>query len=105
MTPEGKVKKALKKWLDERGYYYFMPVPTGRGRRTVDFLVCMEGTFVAIEAKATHDAMVTALQDATLKKVASAGGNALVVYFDAKDELVFQSVKVKRTLDALRQGA
>ena len=37
---ERHVKEALKKYLKEIGAYYFMPVQTGYGAATVDFLVC-----------------------------------------------------------------
>ena len=91
MTPEGRVKKEIKKWLDARGAYYFMPVPTGRGKRTVDFLVCLGGSFVAIEAKA-HGEETTALQKETLREVAAAGGIAVVMFHDSKDRLVMSYI-------------
>jgi activator of 2-hydroxyglutaryl-CoA dehydratase len=50
-TPEGVVKKEIKKWLDVQKVYYFMPVQTGYGRRTVDILLCWHGQFVAVEVK------------------------------------------------------
>lgn len=52
MTPEGKVKKEIKQYLDSIGAYYFMPVQMGYGAKTLDFLCCIKGRFVAIEAKA-----------------------------------------------------
>ena len=52
MTPEGKVKKDIKKYLDEIGAYSFWPVQTGYGKRTVDCLACLNGEFWAIEVKA-----------------------------------------------------
>ena len=52
MTPEGQVKHELKKYLDAMGVYYFMPVQTGYGRATLDFLCCIRGRFVGIETKA-----------------------------------------------------
>lgn len=51
MTPEGKVKKRVKEILTEAGAYYHMSVPTGYGRSTLDFLVCYQGRFIAIETK------------------------------------------------------
>ena len=52
MTPEGKVKKEIKAYLDEIGAYQFWPTQTGYGKRTVDCLACIKGAFVAIEVKA-----------------------------------------------------
>lgn len=92
MTPEGKVKQELKRHLDAQRYYYFMPVQTGRGRKTVDFLVCAEGRFIAIEAKATRKEKPTALQMHTLKQVTNAGGEAWLVCFDENKELVWRQM-------------
>lgn len=50
-TPEGRVKDEIKKWLKSQGAYVFSPVQTGMGSRTLDLLVCLKGTFVAIEVK------------------------------------------------------
>ena len=52
-TPEGKVKTAIKSVLKDEGVYYFMPRGTLLGRRGVsDFICCVNGKFLAIEAKA-----------------------------------------------------
>ena len=37
MTPEGKVKKEIKRVLDAFGVYYFMPVQMGLGAAGLDF--------------------------------------------------------------------
>ena len=37
MTPEGRVKNAIKEVLDKFGVYYFMPVQTGFGAAGLDF--------------------------------------------------------------------
>lgn len=50
-TPEGKIKDKVKAYLDSIGAYYFMPVQMGYGKRTLDFLCCVRGYFVAIETK------------------------------------------------------
>lgn len=76
MTPEGKVKKEIKAWLKERGAYFFMPVPTGYGKKTIDFLVCLNGRFVGIEAKAPGNEP-TALQDIHIEEIRKAGGVAV----------------------------
>lgn len=52
-TPEGRVKDAIKKLLNARGIWYFMPSANGFGKVGVpDFICCWEGRFLAIEAKA-----------------------------------------------------
>jgi hypothetical protein len=53
MTPEGKVKAAVNKVLARyKKIYRFMPVPYGYGESSLDYLICVNGRFVAIETKA-----------------------------------------------------
>lgn len=75
---EADVKKALKAYLKEKGAWSFMPVPMGRGRRTVDFLVCYWGKFIAIETKRPSKPSPTKLQRYELYSVRQAGGYAIV---------------------------
>lgn len=78
-TPESKVKKAIRKILDEHGAYYAMPIGTGYGRSGVpDFLVCVRGRFLAVEAKA-NGGKTTALQEFNLEKIRNSGGVAMVI--------------------------
>lgn len=78
-TPESRVKKQIRKILDTTRCYYAMPVGSGFGNSGVpDFLVCHEGTFVGIEAKAGKG-KTTALQENNLKRIRDAGGVAVVV--------------------------
>lgn len=77
-TPEGAVKKAINKLLDKHGCYRFMPVNSQFSKKTVDYLVCAYGVFIAIEAKAPGK-RPTALQQITLDQVASAGGGWFIV--------------------------
>lgn len=54
MTPEGKVKADLKKYLSSLGEacWYYCPVPMGYGKRGVpDFIICYKGYFIAPETK------------------------------------------------------
>lgn len=80
MTPEGRVKAAIKKVL--KGYrplWYYMPVPSGYGKMGVpDFIVCANGFFFSIEAKA-EGGLVTALQIKTHNEIAAANGLVIVV--------------------------
>jgi pantoate kinase len=78
-TPEVKVKKQIKKLLDDAGAYYAMPIGTGYGNSGVpDFLICSGGRFIAVEAKA-GDNKPTALQESHLQKIRAKGGIALVI--------------------------
>jgi hypothetical protein len=82
VTPEGKVKKKVKKILDSVGAYYVMPVSGGYGRHGIpDFLVCWQGKFIAIETKAGKG-VPTALQYREMEKIVKAGGSALVINED-----------------------
>ena len=82
MTPEGKVKKAVRQVLDGLGAYYVMPVTGGYGKQGApDFLICLEGRFFGIETKAGKGKL-TALQELNLKKIIDCGGVALVVRED-----------------------
>ena len=81
-TPEVKVKKQIRKILDEMGAYYAMPIGTGYGNSGVpDFLVCANGRFIGIEAKAGKG-KTTALQEAHLSRIRGAGGTAVVINED-----------------------
>jgi Holliday junction resolvase len=81
-TPESKVKTKIKAILKEQGVYYAMPIGTGYGNAGVpDFLCCVNGRFVAIEAKA-NNGQTTALQDKNLRDIAASNGVTLVIRED-----------------------
>jgi len=78
-TPEAKVKAKIKKILKDNGVYYAMPIGTGYGNSGVpDFLCCVNGNFLAIEAKAGKGT-TTALQEKNLREIKQAGGTAAVI--------------------------
>ena len=78
-TPEAKVKAKIKAILKSYGAYYAMPMGTGYGNSGVpDFLVCLGGEFLAIEAKAGKGT-TTALQEKNLREIEEAGGRTLVI--------------------------
>ena len=76
MTLEAILKKQVKQFLTDCGAYFFMPVQTGYGRTTVDFLCCIDGRFVAIETKAKGKTP-TPLQLIVLGQIREAGGLAI----------------------------
>jgi hypothetical protein len=78
-TPEGKVKDKIKKILKANNVYYTMPMGTGFGSAGVpDFLCCVHGFFIGIEAKANGN-KTTALQDKNMADIERSGGIALVI--------------------------
>ena len=81
MTPEGKVKAAVKKLLKERGIWHYMPVQNGMGVVGIpDFICCWKGAFLAIETKAPgRRANLTPNQERRIAEIHKAGGAALVV--------------------------
>lgn len=88
MTPEGKVKAAVKKYLQAQGVWFWMPVSNGMGQVGIpDFICCFNGTFIAIETKAPGKlSNVTANQQRVIDEIKSHGGLALVV--DNVDSLI-----------------
>ena len=79
MTPEGKVKTAVRRILVEEGVYYFSPPANGFGRAGIpDIICCVEGFFLGIELKAGKG-KTTALQDREIAAIKAHGGIAIVV--------------------------
>lgn len=81
-TPEKLVKAKIKDLLKVHNVYYAMPMGTGYGNSGVpDFLCCINGQFLAIEAKAGKN-KPTALQDKNIADIRASGGVAMVVNED-----------------------
>ena len=92
MTPEGKVKKEVKKHLAFAKAYHLWPVQTGYGRSTLDCVACVPthktcpqcghgevfGQFVAIETKAPGKKL-TARQRMTVVEMKKASAVVYVV--------------------------
>ena len=81
MTPEGKVKKKVKEYLQSIGAWYYMPVSNGMGRvGCPDILVCYKGLFMAFETKAPGKIKnVTPNQQREIDGIQRANGLAHVV--------------------------
>jgi hypothetical protein len=81
MTPEGKVKKKVKEYLQSIGAWYYMPVSNGMGRvGCPDILVCYKGLFMAFETKAPGKIKnVTANQQREIDEIQRANGLAHVI--------------------------
>lgn len=81
LTPEGKVKLAIKRKLtawkkDGIAIWWFWPQSGIYGKSGVpDLILCVEGQFLAFEVKA-HGNTPTEKQAVTLDDIGSAGGEA-----------------------------
>ena len=96
-TPEAKVKAKIKALLKKYGAYYAMPIGTGYGNAGVpDFLCCVGGHFLAIEAKA-NGGKPTALQTKNITQINSCGGTAIVV--DETNLTMLEAILKARTED------
>jgi hypothetical protein len=86
MTPEGKVKKKIRKVLDkyEGSIYIFMSVPSGFGKQTLDYLCIFRGRGFAIEAK-VYGEHPTTRQEGHIDDITDAGGPVFVI--DGDDSL------------------
>lgn len=81
MTPEAKVKAAIKKFLlSLHNCWFYMPVSNGMGAHGVpDFIGCYSGWFFAIEAKAPgKERNTTPLQKMQISRIDGAGGLVIV---------------------------
>ncbi len=76
LTQEAYLKQQIKSWLKDRGAYFYMAVPHGYGRQTIDFLCCWEGRFLGIETKAPGK-KPTPRQMVCLNEIKAAGGIAI----------------------------
>lgn len=79
-TEENKVKRKIREVLNKfhPDLYDFMPVQFGYGMKTLDYLMCMKGRFVAIEAKAPGKEP-TPLQEESIRQIRAAGGKVFVI--------------------------
>lgn len=79
MTPEGKVKRQVTKLLKAATeVYYFMPVQTGYGSPTLDYLGSSRGRAFAIETKAPGKEP-TMRQKAIINEMKAAGMKVFVI--------------------------
>ncbi len=77
MTPEGRVKREIKKWLSEHitpPVYSLWPVQTGYGAATIDCLCCINGQFIGIETKRKGLTEPSPRQRLVMDQIEAAGG-------------------------------
>ena len=97
MTPEGKVKKKVKEYLQSIGAWYYMPVSNGMGRvGCPDILVCYKGLFLAFETKAPGKIKnVTANQQREIDGILRVNGLAHVVDDVEQVKAVIETIERK----------
>lgn len=100
MTPEGKVKAKLKKYLKEIGAWQYWPVSNGMGRHGIpDCIICYKGHFLSVECKAPGK-HPTALQMKEGESIDAAEGVWLV--FDGDD---MRLDVLKEIISRIRSGS
>lgn len=78
-TPEAKVKAKVNKVLARyKDLYRYMPVPSGYGAPSLDYVCCYRGQFFAIETKAPGK-KPTAVQMHTIAAMERAGARVFVI--------------------------
>jgi hypothetical protein len=112
MTPEGRVKAAVKKWLQMKAAWFFLPVSNGMGKHGIpDVIACMPvtvtpemvgmtiGVFFAPECKALgRRSQVTDRQLQEIEGIRAAGGVAGVVDAVSQlDEMFVQLFAAKKS--------
>jgi hypothetical protein len=90
--PETKFRARFVTELKKLEKFYHFSIQQTSLRGTPDILACVNGSFVAMELKATFKSPISRLQSYHLKKIQDAEGIALVVSPDNMDD----------TLDMLR---
>lgn len=79
MTPEGKVKKQVSTLLKSyKCLFYTMPVPSGFGESTLDYMGCYRGYYFAIETKAPSK-RPTPRQQTVITQMQQAGAAVFVI--------------------------
>lgn len=81
LTPEGRVKEAVKRLLRERGIWWFCPVSNGMGIVGIPDFVCVwRGRFLGIETKAPGKRNnTTPNQNRVLQEIKDHGGMTIVI--------------------------
>jgi hypothetical protein len=93
-TPEGRVKNRVNRMLEKYGtrIYRFMPVQMGMGKPGLDYFLCVNGHFIAVETKADNK-QLTAVQQITRDVIQAAGGIVVEIH-SIDDEAGFDQLQV-----------
>lgn len=83
---ETKFKERVQKDLKELNNTWYLKTHEVSIRGIPDFLLCVCGTFIAIELKRSEDAPRNKLQEWTLLSIGHAGGMSFIAYPDNWEE-------------------
>ncbi len=75
---EERVKNHVKRLFKKYGVSYFMPVQSGYGSASLDFLACHKGRFLAVETKAPGKHL-TPRQELIKSEIERAGGTVFII--------------------------
>lgn len=78
--PETIFKARVRRDLKKLPMCWFAKIQQVTINGTPDFLMCVNGVFVALELKATFNDKTTALQDFNLQKIGDCGGFGIVTH-------------------------
>ena len=96
MTPEGKIKAAVKRKLNSLWEcYHHWPVQNGMGAPALDYYGCFVGTFFAVETKAPGG-RPTPRQEHTMRTIYKAGGLVFVVSNDTDIDYLVRCLEDQR---------
>ena len=93
VTPEGKVKMFVRKFMRDHfpGHFYYSPMGGAFGKSGMpDHIYLWKGVLIGIEIKA-DGGRLSQLQEQTLKQMAAQGALCAVVY--GKDEAKMNKIK------------
>lgn len=102
-TPEGRVKAQVNRAIADlcsshgKNIYRFMPVQNGMGAPGLDYFLCVNGYFVAIETKARGNTL-TPRQTLTKEAIEAAGGRVFKV--DDAASLTVAVKEIEKLLNA-----
>lgn len=85
-TPEGMVKTRIDAMLLDYELigvvmWWYKPVQNGMGKRALDYICCIAGLFVAIEAK-RDGGVLRPYQRQTARDIVAAGGKVFIISSD-----------------------
>lgn len=104
MTPEGRVKAAVKNTLSRfDDLYQHWPVQNGMGAPTLDCVACYRGVYFAIETKAPGK-KPTPRQENTIREMRAAGGTVFVIDSVDHPGLIFWLLWLKKKAPATIGG-